>query len=135
MKADGSYTIEEFLAAVRRLPPSTPSAGKLPVEGYETFRDQWIEWLKQYDSPGYYGRKDGKRDARYVYQHLQNGGMIVWLNEAAGESQSTVEAAIADMQRFERKQKRAKTARDHLPWERVAELLFHSNTGRARAAR
>src|SRR5450631_1146170 len=89
MKTHRSYTIEELLAAVQQLPPRTPQAGKLPVDGYETFEKQWIGWLKEYDGPGYYGRANGKHDARWVYQHLNNGNMIAWLNEAAGESQST----------------------------------------------
>ena len=87
------HSFGELLAVVRRLPAITPQAAKLPVNGYETFQEQWIGWLEEYDGPGYYGRADGKRDARWVYQHLNNGKMIVWLNEAAGESHSTIEAA------------------------------------------
>jgi hypothetical protein len=125
-----SQTIEELLAKVRRLPAITPQASKLPLNHrYETFQEQWIGWLEQYDGPGYYGRADGKRDARWVYQHLNNGNMIVWLNEAAGESPSTVEATIADMQRFDVVQSQAKIARSHLPWERVAKLLFDYDRG------
>jgi transposase len=70
------------------------------------------------------GRADGKRDARWVYQHLNNGKMIVWLNEAAGESHATIEAAIADMERWEKVQTQAKVARSHLPWERAVKLPF-----------
>jgi transposase len=69
-------------------------------------------------------RADGKRDARWVYQHLNNGKMIVWLNEAAGESHATIEAAIADMERWEKVQTQAKVARSHLPWERAVKLPF-----------
>jgi len=123
-KSQHSYSIDEMLAVVRRLPAMTPQAGELPVNGYATFKDQWIGWLKEYDGPGYYGRADGKRDARWIYQHLNNGNMIVWLNEAAGESQSSVEAAIRNMQQFQPKQTRAKIARLHFSWERVADLLF-----------
>lgn len=123
-KPTHSYSKDELLGAVRRLPAITPQAGRLPLNGYTTFQEQWIKWLEDYDGPGYYGRADGKRDARWVYQHLNNGNMIVWLNEAAGESYSTVEAAIADMERFEPKQTQAKIARSHFPWERVTKLLF-----------
>ncbi|MET4607651.1 hypothetical protein ABIB90_007155 [Bradyrhizobium sp. JR4.1] len=120
------YSIEELLAVVRRLPATTPQAGKLPVgDGYETFQEQWIGWLEKYDGPGYYGRKDGKRDAQWVYQHLNNGKMIVWLNEATGESPQTIEAAVDDLQRNgSSPQTQAKIARLHLPWNRAAGLLF-----------
>ncbi|SRR6266851_6738938 len=120
-----SHTIDQLLAVVRRLPATTPKAGRLPLTGYTTFQEQWIGWLKEYDGPGYYGRADGKRDARWVYQHLNNGNMIVWLNEAAGESPPTIVAAIEDMLRNGPvPQSQAKIARLHLPWDRAAKLLF-----------
>jgi hypothetical protein len=51
--------------------------------------------------------------------------MIVWLNEAAGESPATIRAAIAAMLRGgPQKQTPAKIARSFLPWERAATLLF-----------
>ena len=123
---EDSHSIQELLSAVQKLPPKTPQASKLPIgEGYTTFQQQWIGWLKDYDGPGYYGRKDGKRSARWVYQHLNNGKMIVWLNEAVGENPKTIEAAIEDMQRNgSSAQGQAKIARSHLPWDRVARLLF-----------
>lgn len=123
-KPHHSHTIKELLAAVRQLPAITPQVGKLLLKSHNTFQEQWIGWLEEYDGPGYYGRGDDNRDARWVYQHLNNGNMIAWLNEAAGESPSTIEATITDMQRVEVKQSQAKIARSHLPWERVAKLLF-----------
>ena len=50
------HSFDELLAVVRRLPAITPQAAKLPVNGYETFQEQWIGWLEEYDGPGYYGR-------------------------------------------------------------------------------
>jgi hypothetical protein len=51
--------------------------------------------------------------------------MIVWLNEAAGESPATIRASIAAMLRGgPQKQTAAKIARCFLPWERAATLLF-----------
>lgn len=51
--------------------------------------------------------------------------MIVWLNEAAGESPATIRAAIAAMLRGgPQKRTPAKIARSFLPWERAATLLF-----------
>jgi hypothetical protein len=120
-----SYSIDQLLAVVRLLPAKTPQAGRLPLNGYKTFQEQWIGWLKEYDGPGYYGRADGKRDARWVYQHLNNGNMIVWLNEAAGETPHTIIATIEDMVRNGPiPQSQAKIARSHLPWDRTARLLF-----------
>jgi hypothetical protein len=120
-----AYTIDQLLTAVHRLPATTPQASRLPLNGYKTFQEQWIGWLNQYDGPGYYGRADGKRDARWVYQHLNNGNMIVWLNEAGGESPHAVAAAIEDMvHNGPIPQSQAKIARLHLPWDRATRLLF-----------
>jgi hypothetical protein len=120
-----SYSIRELLLAVRRLPATMPESDRLSKGGYDTHRDHWIGWLEEYDGPGYYGRSNWDRDARYVYQHLNNGHMIVWLNEAAGESLVTIRATIAAMLRGgQQKARMAGIARSYLPWERAAKLLF-----------
>jgi hypothetical protein len=121
-----AYSIRELLQAVQRLPATAPQSQKLSMGGYETHQDHWIAWLKEYNGPGYYGRADWSVDARTVYQRLANGRMIVWLGEAAGEDPKRIRAAIAAMTRHGkgRKQTEAKIVRSHLPWERVAALLF-----------
>jgi hypothetical protein len=120
-----AYSIKEMLVAVRRLPASMPQSDRLSKGRYDTHKDHWISWLKEYGGPGYYGRSNRDRDARFVYQHLNNGNMMVWLNEAAGESPATIRAAIAAMQRGgPQKQTAAKIARSFLPWERASTLLF-----------
>ncbi|MGJ5117563.1 hypothetical protein [Bradyrhizobium oligotrophicum] len=122
-----SFKIPELLRAVKRLPATTPQSDKLSKGNYETHRDHWIGWLKEYDGPGFYGRANWDVDARGVYQRLNNGHMIVWLNEAAGEDAETIRLAIARMERAgTRKQTRASAARSVLPWERASMLLFGS---------
>jgi hypothetical protein len=82
--------------------------------------------LEEYDGPGAYGRSDWKVDAEKVYQRLNNGRIICWLNEAAGASPVMVRVAILDMARNWNgsKQREAKIARFHFPWEKAAGLLF-----------
>jgi hypothetical protein len=121
-----SHTIKELLRAVRRLPAIMPLSDRLSKGGYDSHKDHWIGWLEEYDGPGYYGRSDWKVDARTVYQRLNNGRMIVWLNEAAGERPALIKATIKEMnlRGNGRKQTEAKIARAHHPWECIAELLF-----------
>lgn len=126
---DGSlrdYSVKELLRVVRRLRATAPQSDRLSKGGYETHQAHWIAWLEEYDGPGYYGRSDWRVDARSVYQRLANGRMIVWLSEAAGEAPERIRAAITAMKRHgnDRKQTEAKIVRSHLPWERVATLLF-----------
>jgi hypothetical protein len=120
-----SYSILEMLTAVRRMPSTMPQSERFYKSGYDTHKDHWVGWLGAYNGPGYYSRSNWERDARYVYQHLNCGPMIVWLNEAAGERQTTIRAAIAAMLRAgPRAQTEAKVVRSFLPWERAALLLF-----------
>jgi hypothetical protein len=119
-----SHSITQLLAAVHRLSASTPEADKLPTS-YPSHQDHWVRWLEEYNGPGYYGRQDWDRDARFVYQHLNNPEMIIWINEAAGEDRATIEEAVAVLRRAgKRRQTTAAAVRAVLPWSRTAELLF-----------
>jgi hypothetical protein len=120
-----TYTIAQFIAAVDGLQQPTPQADELPLPaGHDSFKSQWLGWLREYLLPGYYDRKNAVDDAEWAYQHLNNGRMIVWLNEAAGENSRIIHAAIVAMHDREPPQTEAKYARRVLPWQYTAELLF-----------
>jgi hypothetical protein len=123
--AKPSYTIAQFIAVVEDLRKPTPQSDELPLPaGHASFKSQWIGWLEEYLERGYYDRKNAVDDAEWAYNHLNNGRMIVWLNEAAGEDPRIVEAAIVAMDDREPRQTEAKFARRVLPWQDVAKLLF-----------
>lgn len=50
---------------------------------YQTQHEHWIGWLGAYDGPGAYNRKNANRSAEYVYNHIVNPRMLVYLAEAA----------------------------------------------------
>jgi hypothetical protein len=119
------YTIQQFVAAIKGLPEATPHTDALdPPIRHDSFKDQWIRWLEEYLTPGYYDRKNFVDNAKWAYQHLNNGWMIVWLNEAAGEAPRIIQAAIAAMEERDTMQAEAKYARRVLPWDDLAKLLF-----------
>jgi hypothetical protein len=91
---------------------------------YANLKDQWLCWLREYLTPGYYDRQNAVDDAQWAYQHLNNGDMIVWLNEAAGEDARIIHAAIVAKDGREPPQTEAKYARLVLPWEGLVPLLF-----------
>jgi hypothetical protein len=74
--------------------PVTESYGKtlavLEIWGnkevwYSSQKEHWMQWLLEYDGPGYYGRKSWEgRTAEFVYSHIGNPSMLLWLAEAAG---------------------------------------------------
>jgi hypothetical protein len=103
-----------------------PQSDRLYKSGYKTHKDHWLGWLSEYDGPGYYGRESWDVNAKTVYQRLNCGPMIVWLNEAAGERLALIRTTIREMELrgSHRAQTEAKIARAHHPWERAASLLF-----------
>jgi hypothetical protein len=50
---------------------------------YRSQKEHWLGWLREYDGPGYYGRRDWGRSAEFV----------LWLGEAAGIPSRVVAAA------------------------------------------
>ena len=130
-RAKRSYTIAQFITAVEGLRRRTPQSDELPPpEGHPSFQSQWLGWLREYLEPGYYDRKNAVDDAQWAYQHLHNGRMIVWLNEAAGEAPRIVQAAIIAMAEREPPQTEARYARLVLPWDGLAKLLFNRSHAR-----
>jgi len=63
-------------------------------------------------------------DAQWGYQHLRNGRMIEWFNEAAGENLRIIQAAIVVMEERDSMQTEARNVRRVLPWDELAKLLF-----------
>lgn len=119
--AKPSYTIAEFIAAIEGLKKRTPQSDEFSLPaGHASFKSQWLSWLDEYLTD----RQNAHDDAEWVYKHLNNGRMIVWLNEAAGEDLRIIRAAIAAMEGREPPQTEAKYARRVLPWESLAKLLF-----------
>ncbi len=49
---------------------------------YSSQKEHWLGWLRQYDGPGYYGRKNPQRSAEFVYNHIGCPPMLLWLGEA-----------------------------------------------------
>lgn len=43
-----------------------PNSDRLFRSGYATHKDHWVQWLEEYDGPGYYGRSNWDRDAQFV---------------------------------------------------------------------
>lgn len=86
-----------------------------PKAWYKNQKEHWIGWLQDYPTGGAYGRKNSKRDAEYIYNHIQNISMLFWLCEAAGVSNSVLNKAIKNIvSTSERKQCGA--LREVIPW-------------------
>ncbi len=54
-------------------------------------------WLAEYDDPGYYNRAGHNYDAKYFYNHFQDGYGLMWLAEAVGVDRSVLEQGASAM--------------------------------------
>jgi hypothetical protein len=82
-------------------------------------------WLSEYDGPGGYARKTHSgRSAEFVYNHINNPAMLLWLAEAAGVSKDRLRAAKrAALMARPNGGTHCAVIRRIIPWLLVAELL------------
>lgn len=65
------------------------------IPWYKSQKEHWIGWLKEYDGPGFYNRKNQTgRDAKYIYNHIMCSPMVLYLPEALGVSQTLIKKAF-----------------------------------------
>jgi hypothetical protein len=120
------YTRHQLLARVRDLETHLPLSGQLPwPSNYSSHKEHWTRWLEHYDGPGYYGRSNHDRTAQYIWQHIQNPGMVVWLGEAAGVAQPVIRHSLQlALSTTGRVASVTAAARKPLPWAMVAGRLW-----------
>jgi hypothetical protein len=87
-----SISIAEFRRTINRLPSDEPKVR--PGIWYLTQKQHWLGWLRGYDGPGAYGRKNWtNRDAKFVYNHVVCPGLLIYLIVAAKLKPEVIEAA------------------------------------------
>jgi hypothetical protein len=101
-------TPQQLIKKIRALPVYAPhtealerASRKKRLEGpqqkrtvwYTSQKEHWLGWLREYNSPGYYGRRRFDRDAGYAYRHCGCPPMALWLGEAAGVDERLVAGA------------------------------------------
>lgn len=116
--------VKTLLAAVRRLAPDRPVEDHL--KWYRSQHEHWIGWLSEYEGPGAYNRSGAQRDARFVYNHIVEPKMLLYLAHAAGVSREHVAAARQAIDGFDSLMRQSGTVRRILPWSLVARALWPS---------
>jgi len=92
---------------------------------YTSQKQHWQEWLKEYTGEGAYNRKNWDRDARFIYNHVNCPGMLLWLADASGVQKSLVTKAKNNALAVndESKPTRCRNIRQVLSWEMVESAL------------
>ncbi len=118
------WTRGDLLRAVRKFPEHLPISDKLAwPRSYRSHRAHWIGWLEEYDGEGYYGRQNWDRNARFIYNHIENHPMLIWLGEAAGLGEA-VHRAVRATRISRHPAAQAAAVRRVVPWVTVADLVF-----------
>lgn len=101
--------------------PLTAEAIKVKTSGWTDEQAHLDGWLAEYDGPGYYNRAGRNHDARFFYNHFQDGYGLMWLAEAVGVERSVLEAGARAM--YEKREARpasgAAAFRKVCPWPLV----------------
>ena len=116
--------LPEYLSQTKALERALREGVGFNGAWYRSQKEHWLGWLAEYDGPGAYGRSDTKRDAQFVYNHIQCAPMLFWLSEALDTPSDildmTVKAVVAAPNRGAQK---CAALRSHLPWDQIADRL------------
>ena len=94
-------TPKQLIKKIEKLPvraPHTEALEKLLLKKphwYANQKEHWLGWLREYESPGYYGRMRFDRDAEFAYHHCGCPPMLLWLGETSGIDTKLVKKARA----------------------------------------
>ena len=91
---------------------------------YASQKEHWLGWLREYNGPGYYGRKSWDVDGEQVYNRVVNPAMLVWLAEASGVEQEELRSAVAaTLEAPSNMAAQSGCFRKCIPWSRIFERL------------
>ena len=120
-----SISIARLVEAIRRLPSDARVPDRTPgYNNYNTQKDHWLGWLEPVVGRGSYLRSTGPdRDARFVYNHIGEPKMLLWLISAAGIDKSLIRAAEEASTEAESLAGKCAAIRRHAPWPDVVKAL------------
>ena len=118
-----TISIGRFIKAIEALPSDEPRV--YPKKWYTTQKQHWLGWLRDYHNPGAYGRNsEVRRDAKFVYNHVVEVGMLLWLIDAAGIEPGLVSAARRSAAKASALAQKSAAVRKHVPWAEVENALW-----------
>ena len=116
-------SISQFIKAIERLPEDEPKED--PKKWYLTQKEHWLGWLDEYHGPGAYGRETGKkRDAKYVYNHIVEPEMLLYLIRAIPLQQELIEAAEIAAQDIKTMMAKSGAIRKAVPWSEIYQAMW-----------
>ena len=90
-----SYSVEKLIDVIQKLPSDKEVS--IGTQGYNLYRTQkshWLGWLDTKSNTGTYHRKEApNRGAKFVYNHIMEPKMLLWLISASGVDMKLVTQA------------------------------------------
>ena len=123
---DTRDSIPRLIESIRALPSDAPvQVGTTGYNQYTTQKAHWLGWLGHTPGTGSYERRTPSgRGARYVYNHIVEPKMLLWLIEAAGVDRALVDAAKQASLQPPTRGGKSKAIRQRVPFPTVAEKLW-----------
>ena len=92
-----SYSVEKLINVIKKLPADkeVPS-GTQGYSRYHTQKAHWLGWLSKKPGAKYYRQDAPNRGAKFVYNHIMEPKMLLWLITASGVDNKLVANAQKD---------------------------------------
>ena len=92
-----SYSVEKLINVIKKLPADKEAPSG--TQGYSRYRTQkahWLGWLSKKPGAKYYRQDAPNRGAKFVYNHIMEPKMLLWLITASGVDNKLIANAQKD---------------------------------------
>ena len=126
------HSIEQFIELIESL----PAEKEVPfgTQGYNRYRTQkahWLGWLDSKSTTGTYQRQDApNRGAKYVYNHIMEPKMLLWLIAALDFQTGLVERAKEEAKTQKSMAGSCAAIRKVVPWQVLEKSLIKNKKKR-----
>ena len=120
-----SYSVEKLIDVIQKLPSDKKvSSGTQGYNLYRTQKSHWLGWLDTKSNTGTYHRKDApNRGAKFVYNHIMEPKMLLWLISASGVDKKNIAKAQKDSAKASTMASSCAAIRKVVPWEDLELIL------------
>ena len=121
-------SVESLIKYINKLPSDdNVQVGTKGYNLYSSQKDHWLGWLDSKSTSGTYQRKDSPgRDAKFVYNHIMEPKMLLWLISASGVNSELVKSAQDEALKSKSMASSCAAIRKVVPWHTL-ELILQSN--------
>ena len=118
------YSVEKLINVIKKLPvdKEVPSG----TQGYSRYHSQkahWLGWLSKKPGAKYYRQDAPNRGAKFVYNHIMEPKMLLWLITASGIDNKLIANAQKDSDNARTMASSCAAIRKVVPWEDLELVL------------